>query len=219
MTSLDPRWRTNVPLSPAGTAVAFSVSLPLTACGSATALTASEGTEVSTSTIGHNDADAELASDMVDHHPQALAMVDATMGRDLDPEVAAIAEDIRAAQAPEIETMVDWLTKWGEDIPETVRDHVNSHHGMEHMDSDDREDTGMDMPGMMSADDMKSLDTAKDADFQDRWLEMMVVHHRGAVDLAAAQQENGQFKPAVELAEEIEATQTAEFETMQGRLS
>ena len=25
--------------------------------------------------------------------------------------------------------MTDWLTSWGEDIPETVRDHTNAHGG------------------------------------------------------------------------------------------
>ena len=74
----------------------------------------------------HNDADVAFASDMIQHHAQALAMVDLTVGRDLDPEVEALAEAIRAAQGPEIETMTDWLTEWDEPIPATVRDHVNA---------------------------------------------------------------------------------------------
>jgi len=42
---------------------------------------------------------------MIQHHAQALSMVDLTMDRRLDPEVQALADDIRAAQAPEIERM------------------------------------------------------------------------------------------------------------------
>ena len=87
------------------------------------------------------------------------------------------------------------------------------------MDSDDMEDTGMGMPGMMSADDMKALDKASDAEFQDMWLDMMIEHHEGAVKMAKAEEVNGQYKRAVELAKTIQTAQTAEIETMQGLLS
>src|SRR5687767_12648135 len=64
-----------------------------------------------------NDADVAFATDMIQHHAQALQMVDMTMGRQLDPEVQALAEDIRAAQTPEIETMADWLQEWDKPVP------------------------------------------------------------------------------------------------------
>jgi uncharacterized protein (DUF305 family) len=44
---------------------------------------------------------------MLQHHAQALQMVDMTLERKLDPEVAALAEGIRMALPPEIEQMVD----------------------------------------------------------------------------------------------------------------
>ena len=64
-----------------------------------------------------NDADTEFATDMVQHHAQALAMVDLTRGRELDPGVERLAEAIRMAQSPEIEQMTTWLTDWGQPIP------------------------------------------------------------------------------------------------------
>ena len=57
-----------------------------------------------------NEADVRFASDMIQHHAQALAMVDLTVGRPLDAEVQDLADAIRDAQGPEIETMADWLT-------------------------------------------------------------------------------------------------------------
>ena len=167
-----------------------------------------------------NDADVEFATDMIQHHAQALAMVDLTMGRDLDPEVQALAEDIRAAQAPEIESMSDWLQEWGEEVPETVRDHANAGHDMDDMDEMEGHDMGDDsaMPGMMSAEDMAALADAGDGEFQDLWLEMMIEHHEGAVQMAEAEQADGQHEPAVELAGEIVESQTAEIEAMQGLL-
>jgi uncharacterized protein (DUF305 family) len=192
-------------------ALTLALGAGLTACGDDTAEPAGKA-EVSTTE--HNDADVTFASDMITHHAQALSMVDLTLDRPLDPEVQALAEDIRAAQGPEIETMADWLTKWGEDVPATMRDHVNSGHGMGDM-SDDVDDMGHDdMPGMMSSDDIDELENSADAEFQDMWLEMMIEHHEGAVEMAQTEQAEGQFKDTVDLAGQVIKTQTAEIDTM-----
>ena len=163
-----------------GLSLTLALSLPLAACGSdETGDSTGASTEVSTTE--HNDADVAFAADMIQHHAQALSMVDLTMGRDLDPEVQALADDIRAAQAPEIEAMSARSQEWGEDIPETVRDHANAGHDIEDMDRGDMGDS--EMPG----------------------------HDTEIAD--------GQFKSAVDLAENIVESQTAEMEKMQGLLS
>jgi uncharacterized protein (DUF305 family) len=157
-----------------------------------------------------NDADVAFATDMIQHHAQALSMVDLTLDRPLDQKVQKLAEDIRAAQGPEIEEMTDWLTAWDEPVPETVRDHANAH-------GDGDLDMG-DMPGMMSAEEMAALEDTPDAEFQDLWLEMMIEHHEGAIEMAATERSDGHFEPAVQLAEAIESSQTDEIEVMQGLL-
>jgi uncharacterized protein (DUF305 family) len=157
-----------------------------------------------------NDADVAFATDMIQHHAQALSMVDLTLGRPLDPEVETLAEEIRAAQAPEIEQMTDWLTAWDEPVPATVRDPANAH-GEGDMDMGD-------MPGMMSAEDMAALEGAPDAEFQDRFLQMMVEHHEGAVEMAKNEQSDGRFGPAIDLAQAIESSQTDEIALMQDLL-
>lgn len=158
-----------------------------------------------------NDADAEFASGMIQHHAQALQMVDLTMGRTLDPEVQALAEDIRMTQAPEIDQMTTWLTDWGRPVPETVRDHANAH-------ADGDMETDPDMPGMMPAEDIAELEAAQGTDFQRRWLEMMVDHHEGAVEMARSEQSDGTNEAAIELAELIEKSQQGEIETMESLL-
>jgi uncharacterized protein (DUF305 family) len=203
--------------TPTIAAIVLALSLTLSACGSDDA--DSTGTSSEVSTTEHNDADVAFATDMIQHHAQALSMVDLTMGRDLDPEVQALADDIRAAQAPEIESMSNWLQEWGEDIPETVRDHASAGHDMEGMEDGDMEGMNSDMPGMMSAEDMQALEDAPDADFQDMWLDMMVEHHEGAVEMAETEISDGQYEPAVDLAEDIAKSQTAEIEKMEGLLS
>ncbi|HXH80342.1 DUF305 domain-containing protein [Nocardioides sp.] len=193
------------------TTLAMTLALSAVACGNDDT---SEG-RAEVSATEHNDADVEFASDMLQHHAQALSMVDLTLERPLDPEVQGLAEQIRAAQAPEIETFTDWLTDWDEEIPETMRDHANAGHDMDEMDeSEDGMDHG-DMPGMMTADDMQALEDASDDEFQTMWLEMMVEHHEGAVEMAEAEQSEGQYKAAVELADDIIESQSAEIETME----
>ena len=197
---------------PAVAALTLALTLALTGCGSDDN-GSSSSTATTLSTTEHNQADVTFATQMIQHHAQALSMVDLTVGRDLDPKVAALAEEIRQAQAPEIETMSDWIQEWGEEVPETVRDHANAHG-----DGHSGGDTGTDMPGMMSADDMAALEDARDAEFGDMWLEMMVEHHEGAVAMAMTEEADGQFKPAVNLAKEIQISQAAEIDTMKDLL-
>ncbi|TGN64742.1 DUF305 domain-containing protein [Nocardioides eburneiflavus] len=182
----------------------------LAACGDDTAGDAPAAERTAANGDVHNDADVEFATEMIPHHADALVMVDMTQGRDLSPELAALTEDIRAAQAPEIESMVDWLTAWGEDVPETSRDHVNSHGGSH------GEDEGEEMDGMgMDPDDLTELEDAEGGAFESMWLEMMIEHHEGAIEMAEAEQEDGLFADAVALAESIESSQAAEIELME----
>lgn len=147
----------------------------------------------------HNAADVGFATEMIPHHAEAMVMVDLTRGRTLDAEVQQLAEQIRAARTPEIETMTDWLVSWGEEVPETIRDHANAGHGP--MDAD-----------------LDGLANASDAEFKELWLETMVEHHDDAVEMAHEEQTEGRYRPAVELAGSIIESQTEEIETMQGLL-
>lgn len=198
-------------------AVAAALTLTLSACGDDSADDTDGSAEVSATE--HNAADVEFATGMIQHHAQALSMVDLTRDRPLDPEVERLAEDIRAAQGPEIETMADWLQEWGEEVPETMRDHSNAGHGDDHSDHEESmEGMDTDLPGMMSAEDMTELEEASDADFQALWLEMMIEHHEGAVEMAEDEQDDGRYQPAVDLARSIEESQAAEIETMEALL-
>ncbi len=183
---------------------AMAALLPLAGCGDDEP--APDEVRVASNGDRFNDADVAFATDMIPHHAQALSMVDLTLGRALDPEVQRLVEDIRDAQAPEIELMADWLTSWDEPVPETMRDHAHAH-------GEGEIDPG-DMPGMMTADQLAQLETAPDAAFQDLFLQMMVEHHEGAVEMAKAERFDGEFKPALMLAESIESSQTDEIALM-----
>lgn len=194
--------------------IALTSALVLGGCGT-------DEPEQVLSDTEHSAQDVAFATDMVQHHAQALSMVDLTRGRPLDPEVAALAEQVRDAQAPEIELMTDWLVGWDQDVPPTMRDHSVAGHG-DHSAADAMEEMeglgGADMPGMLTAEQLGELEEAGDAEFEDLWLELMIAHHEGAVEMAEQQAAEGTYRPAVELAEDVVANQTAEIEQMRSLL-
>jgi len=169
--------------------------LTLAACG---------GEDDSNTATGHNDADVTFAQQMIPHHQQAIDMAKAAETRAESLEVKDLAADIEAAQDPEIETMTGWLESWGEEVPD---DGVS---GMDHgdMSSDD-------MTGMMSEEDMTALGSASGAEFDQMFLTMMIEHHEGAIEMAKTEQADGESADAKALAEDIEAAQTEEIQTMQ----
>lgn len=208
----------------AAAALTLAATLGLAvACGSDDGNGTDAASETKTGDNGevYNTADLQFATQMIPHHAQAVQMANMTMGRPVDPPVRRLAENIRAAQTPEVQQMVQWLTGWGEDIPETPIDHVNAGHG-----DDATGDGGMDgmdefddMPGMMSVRQMKELEEAKDGEFQDMWLEMMIDHHQGAIEMAQEEQQRGTYRDAVKLAEGIETSQQEEIAEMEDLLA
>ena len=102
--------------------------------------------------------------------------------------------------------MPSWLEDWGEEVPSGTNHADMGHGGMD------------DMPGMMEAEQMGALSGAMGADFDSMWLEMMIEHPEGAVEMAKVQQEDGRYAEAVALAERIEADRLAEIEVMRALL-
>jgi uncharacterized protein (DUF305 family) len=153
-----------------------------------------------------NDADVAFATGMIPHHQQAVVMSDWAADRASDPKVKALAKRITGAQGPEIATMTAWLKAWDQPVPDAYD--VDSEHGGHAME-------GMDMGGgMMSADDMKTLEQAKGATFDEEFLTQMIMHHKGAVTMARDEQRSGLNPEAKALAKKIVMDQTAELEQM-----
>ena len=75
------------------------------------------------------------------------------------------------------------------------------------------------MPGMMSDEQLSQLTGATGAEFDRMFLEMMIVHHQGAVRMAETELADGANPDAKALAESIKTSQTAEIATMQQLLA
>jgi uncharacterized protein (DUF305 family) len=141
-----------------------------------------------------NNADIMFTTMMIPHHEQAIEMADVILDEDgVDPRVVALAETIKAAQGPEIELMESWLVEWGTEMGDMA---------------------GMG-DGMMSETDMQALENATGDEASQLFLEQMVEHHEGAIDMAQTEVDNGENPDVVALAESIIQSQTAEIATMQ----
>jgi uncharacterized protein (DUF305 family) len=163
---------------------------------------ASPATSSSSVPAEFNDADVTFAQMMIPHHQQAVAMSDMILAKDgVDPQVAKLAEQIKQAQQPEIDTMTGWLTAWGKP----------TNGGMSGMDH------GGD-GGMMSEEQMQQLRDADGTSGQRLFLEGMIAHHQGAVTMAQDEIANGTNPDAVTLAENIVKTQNAEIASMKALL-
>ena len=177
----------------------IAASVALSACsGSEDTATSGSSTSIPADAT-FNAADVTFAQSMIPHHEQAVEMADLVADRSTDPDVADLATRIQAAQGPEIDTLNGWLDSWGAD-------------------SADGEMSGMDhsgMGGMMSEEDMSSLEDASGVQFDRLWLQMMLEHHTGAVGMAQTEIDDGEDPEAIALAQEIKSSQGTEITEME----
>jgi uncharacterized protein (DUF305 family) len=141
-----------------------------------------------------SSTDLMFAEMMIPHHEQAIEMSQLALERSQDPEVLALAREILAAQGPEIEEMKSWGQL-----------NLNMHQG--HM-----------MMGMLSEKQMSALAAASGPAFDRLFLEGMIVHHQGAIQMAQMVLISNNAR-AVKLGEQIVVGQNAEIKQMQEMLA
>lgn len=191
----------------AAAAVAGALTLTLTACAggapeSPPAASVGAPTTQTSPADGHNAADAEFAQMMIVHHQGAIEMAELAIANAATDEVRALGERIAAAQGPEIDLMSGWLDTWGEAQPSDA-----DMGGMGH--------EGMDMEGMDQQEVMDELSGLSGTEFDKRFLELMVDHHRGAIEMAETARDEGLNADVVHLAGKIIDDQTAEITEME----
>ncbi|MFT4166763.1 MAG: DUF305 domain-containing protein [Microlunatus sp.] len=158
----------------------------------------------SSGSAAKNPADIMFVTMMIPHHEQAVEMSDLLLAKSgVDADVRKLAEQIKAAQQPEIDQMKSWLADWGIDDSQ--------------LDSMDHSDH---MDGMLTKEQLDKLRKADGPTGQRLYLEGMIEHHQGAVDMANNVLEAGQNPDVKKLAQEIVTSQQAEIaemNTMLGR--
>ncbi|PYO12637.1 MAG: DUF305 domain-containing protein [Gemmatimonadetes bacterium] len=195
MKKLSPLLRTTVPL-----AVIASV-----ACGTVLAQATAEH--------GHPDysaADVHFMSGMIYHHAQAVLIAGWAPTHDASLSLRALCERIVVGQRDEITLMQRWLQARHEDIPDANA----AHHTMPGMDHP------MMMPGMLTAEQLAQLDSARGPEFDRLFLTFMIQHHKGAITMVNQLfgQGAGEQETVYRFASGVYADQTTEIERMQRML-
>jgi uncharacterized protein (DUF305 family) len=146
---------------------------------------------------------------MIVHHEQALAMCALVPSRTERAELARFARYVQRAQAAEIAAMrelLDLAADRGVAVPEY------------HAHGDPP------MAGMLSSAQMDALEAASGAELERLWLEGMIYHHQGALDMGDAQQRRqlttGRRPYGIDVfVEEMLEEQRAEIRQMQAWLA
>lgn len=180
-------------------AVAISATLLASGCSAAVAGPSLAASEVAKSDFSANDL--MFAAMMIPHHEQAVELSELAASRSENPDVLALAEQIRAAQAPEIDQMRVWL---GLGPSDSVPDMAGHNHGS--------------MGGMLSTEQLAELKAASGAEFDRLFLSGMIAHHEGAIDMVDMIRSSSNNE-ARELGEAIVSSQTAEIAQMRQLLA
>jgi len=149
-------------------------------------------------------ADVEFMQGMIAHHAQAIYMSRLASSHGANPKLLKLANKIDQSQVAEIRIMQQWLRSNGQTAPDTSSWRT------------------MRMAGMLTDDQIKELDAAKGVDFDRAFLEYMIQHHEGALQMVKdlfATPRAGQEVDVNVFANDVVTVQTAEIGAMRQMLS
>jgi uncharacterized protein (DUF305 family) len=157
----------------------------------------------------YTDADVQFMQGMIHHHSQAIQMVAMIAAHTKTPELIAMGQKIQLSQSGEIDSMKGWLTARKQTVPMMNPDGTVMDHG----------DMPM-MPGMLTPEQMKTLDAARGPAFDELFLTGMIQHHKGALKMVADLREAGGGKePNIgDFLNEVDNDQRMEIVRMYGLL-
>ena len=168
-------------------------SLLLSACASSTANNNTPAMDQSMMAIDPNQPfDAQFIDSMLPHHQSALAMASEALTNAEHPELKQLAEGIITTQSKEISGMQAWRKAWYPDL-KTIS------------------------TSSMNMGEMKISNDASKS-FDQRFLESMISHHQGALEMAKMSDQMAEHAEIKTLSDAILKTQQAEIEQMQGWL-
>lgn len=146
-------------------------------------------------------SDAMFFQMMIPHHQQAVDISNLALEKSKDPELLALAKEIRDGQAAEIKQMEKWLTDNGENL-------TAGH------------DMGHEMGGMLSDEDLSKLNSLSGTAFDIFWLKGMIGHHDGALHMVTMITDSNQadFRSFAGSIDSLQSEQIAQMKKMLVRL-
>lgn len=158
----------------------------------------------------HTAADIAFMTGMIAHHQQALVMTALVADRTTARDIRLLALRIELSQTDEINLMKAWLRDRGEPVPGEG----------EHAGHDMHE--GHLMPGMLTPEQIATLQAARGTEFEKRFLEFMIQHHEGAITMVAelfSSPGGGQGSEIYGFASDVDSDQQMEIARMRRLLA
>jgi uncharacterized protein (DUF305 family) len=149
---------------------------------------------------GFNADDYAFATSMIAHHQQAIELSELAPERSTNQELIALANQITAAQQPEINALRVFLVQWDENPEDNASHSASGHHDQ--------------MQGMVDDATMVKLGSLTGAEFDTLWLQSMISHHQGAIEMAKAEVATGQNVDVKRMAQTMIDAQQAEIKQM-----
>lgn len=148
----------------------------------------------------HNRTDVTFLQGMIQHHERSSQVSGDVITRVQTPEVKDFArrcqEDLEAGSS----AARSWLDQWGEPLRPQGGEHSAGH--------------GPAYPGMPSSADHDRLKAASGLALEKLFLEAMTRHHKGAVQMADEELNNGKYPEAKKLAQDIWQSHQADLMKM-----
>jgi uncharacterized protein (DUF305 family) len=184
-------------------------------------ISAMEAVELSRSRFTGDDV--AFMQHMIVHHGQAVEMVALLQTRGTHPAVRRLGERIALSQDAEIALMRDWLARRGQplEMAGTGMDHGGMDHSTHAGHTMPPSDTPL-MAGMLSPAQMQTLSAANGPAFDRLFLEGMIRHHQGALDMVdalMARPGSAEDTMLSDFTTSVVADQSAEILRMQSLLS
>ncbi|MFD0467280.1 DUF305 domain-containing protein [Nonomuraea thailandensis] len=138
----------------------------------------------------------KYVQDMILHHRQAVDMALLAPNRAESARLKGLADRIQDVQGPEIQYMTTWLREQEQTVPD--------HHGRHQS-----------MPGMATPEQIEALRAAQGKEFDRMFLQLMINHHLGAIEMSKQVLTGGAHIKIEELATDVSVEQAAEIRRMQ----
>lgn len=184
-------------------------------------------------TPGERSAEAGFARDMQVHHLQGVELAMIVRERTDDPDVRRLAYDIATTQSQQAGQMYGWLEEW--DLSQAGSEPSMTWMTLPPLDGTGEHDAGHEaegtdvaasahepggpMPGIATPEQIAALEAATGVDAERRFLELMIVHHRGAVEMADAVLARAESRVVLRLGKSIVDSQAAEIDLMEDMLA
>ncbi|MGQ0765981.1 MAG: DUF305 domain-containing protein [Gemmatimonadota bacterium] len=157
----------------------------------------------------YTKADIDFMLGMIHHHAQAIQISEWAPSHAASPAIIRLTERIINAQKDEITLMQTWLRDRNQTVPDPNPAGMPMNHGgVVHV---------VPMPGMLTEDQLRQLDSARGPDFDRLFLTFMIQHHRGAVEMVRtlfSAHGAGQDETIFKFASDVEVDQSTEIKRM-----